>query len=87
MSFPISPTDGQQITINNIVYQYSSANTVWNRVPAISYVSGNGFTYYSNQINSSVTIPSGYNTQSIGPLTQSPGVTVTLSPGSRWIIL
>lgn len=32
MSWPVSPTNGQQVTINGTTYQYDSANTVWNRV-------------------------------------------------------
>ena len=32
MSWPISPTNGQQVEINGILYEYDSANTVWNRI-------------------------------------------------------
>lgn len=32
MPFPTSPTNGQTTTINNIVYQYSSATTSWKRI-------------------------------------------------------
>ena len=31
MSFPTSPTDGQTATVNNIVYNYSSATNTWTR--------------------------------------------------------
>ena len=30
--FPISPTDGQYATVNNIIYQYSAASSAWTRV-------------------------------------------------------
>jgi len=33
MSFPVSPTNGQQSTIANIVYQYASATNSWTVVP------------------------------------------------------
>jgi hypothetical protein len=54
MSFPVSPTNGQQSTIANIVYQYASATNAWTVVPgyansitatgniAASYFLGNG---------------------------------------------
>jgi hypothetical protein len=34
MSFPVAPTNLQQATVNNIVYQYSSSINAWTRVPA-----------------------------------------------------
>lgn len=32
MSWPVSPINGQQVEINGILYEYDSANTVWNRI-------------------------------------------------------
>ena len=32
MAFPTSPTNGQQVTLNYITYQYDSTNTAWYRV-------------------------------------------------------
>ena len=32
MTWPVSPSNGQQITINGILFQYDSANTAWNRI-------------------------------------------------------
>ena len=32
MSFPTSPTNGQQVTLNYVTYQYDSTNTAWYRV-------------------------------------------------------
>ena len=47
MSFPTSPVDGQIITINNITYQWNSANSTWTRsTPATGYLSD--FIYVSN---------------------------------------
>ena len=31
MAFPISPTNGQQATVNGITYVYVSAKNAWNR--------------------------------------------------------
>lgn len=40
MSFPSSPTNGQQATVNNILYQYDTANNTWTRVTStINFVS------------------------------------------------
>jgi len=36
MSFPITPTNGQQATVNGITYQYASATNSWTRVPGIA---------------------------------------------------
>ena len=33
MAFPTSPTNGQQVTVNNIRYTYSSTYGTWTRVP------------------------------------------------------
>lgn len=32
MAFPTSPTNGQQVTLNYVTYQYDSTNTAWYRV-------------------------------------------------------
>jgi len=40
MSFPASPANLQQATVNNIVYQYSSSINAWTRVPAGVTLSG-----------------------------------------------
>jgi len=36
MSFPISPTNGQQATVNGITYQYGVVHNSWTRVPGIA---------------------------------------------------
>ena len=38
MAFPVSPTNGQQSTIANIVYQYTSATNTWTVVPGYANV-------------------------------------------------
>lgn len=35
MSWPVNPVNGQQATINGILFQYDAANTVWNRVSTV----------------------------------------------------
>jgi len=38
MSFPTSPTNGQIAVVNNVAYQYATANTSWTRVLSIANV-------------------------------------------------
>ena len=38
MSFPTSPTNGQIAVVNNVAYEYASANTSWTRVLSIANV-------------------------------------------------
>jgi hypothetical protein len=40
MSWPVSPSNGQQVLINGILYVYDSVNAVWNRVYATTSVGG-----------------------------------------------
>ena len=40
MSFPSSPVNGQQATINGVTYQYDTANNAWTRIiSTINFVS------------------------------------------------
>jgi hypothetical protein len=32
MSWPVSPTNGQQVEINGILYEYDATEGVWNRI-------------------------------------------------------
>ena len=46
MGFPVSPTNGQSITINGTTYTYNSANTAWKVSPTtvgtrITYTAAN----------------------------------------------
>jgi hypothetical protein len=70
MAFPTSPVNGQQATVNNIVYTYSSASNSWTRTPegfvniaAGGYISAIG-NVYGNYIignGSQLTgLPAGY---------------------------
>ena len=38
MSFPTSPTNGQIAVVNNVAYEYASANTSWTRVLSIANI-------------------------------------------------
>jgi hypothetical protein len=38
MSFPASPQNGQQVSVNNITYSYNSTNNTWTRVTGVGSV-------------------------------------------------
>jgi hypothetical protein len=63
MAFPVSPTDGQQSTIANIVYQYASATNAWTVIPG-----------YANTISATGNITASY---FIGNGSQLTGVVAT----------
>jgi hypothetical protein len=47
----------------------------------------NGLIVNNMTVSASYTIPSGYTASSVGPVTVSGGVTVTVPSGSRWVVL
>jgi hypothetical protein len=47
----------------------------------------NGIVVNSNTVSASYTIPSGSSAMSAGPMTVASGQTVTVSSGSRWVVL
>lgn len=47
----------------------------------------NGLVLNATTINTSFTIASGYNAMSVGPITTASGVTITVTPGQRWVVL
>ena len=50
-------------------------------------VATNGLVLNATTVAESYTIPSGYNAQSVGPMTVNSGVTVTVSSGQRWLVV
>ena len=50
-------------------------------------VASNGIFVNNKTIGTSYTIASGYNGQSVGPVTISSGVAITVSSGQRWLVL
>ena len=55
--------------------------------PAWAYPQGNGMVINANTVSSNITIPTGQNGLSAGPVTVNSGVTVTVSSGSTWKIV
>lgn len=53
MAFPSSPTNGQQVTVNNTVYQYNTAKSAWVRVnPILTSLEVTGNATIGNVISS-----------------------------------
>lgn len=60
MTFPVSPTNGQQSTIGNIVYQYASSTNSWTVVPGYANsISATGNITADNLLSNASVIASG----------------------------
>ena len=68
------------LTLNNTTITSGNANVT--QVTAI-----NGLFFNSNTVSSNCTVGSGYNAMSAGNVTVANGVTVTVSAGSRWVVI
>lgn len=56
-------------------------------VQAPAMVATNGVFVNNNTMTANYTVAAGQNGFSVGPITQSAGVVVTVTPGSRWVII
>ena len=68
------------LTLNNTTIASGNANVT--QVTAM-----NGLFFNSNTVSSNCTVGSGYNAMSAGNVTVANGVTVTVSAGSRWVVI
>lgn len=68
------------LTLNNTTIASGNANVT--QVTAM-----NGLFFNSNTVSSNCTVGSGYNAMSAGNVTVANGVSVTVSSGSRWVVL
>jgi hypothetical protein len=50
-------------------------------------LASNGLFVNNMTVGASYSIPSGYSASSVGPVTVSSGVSVTVPSGSRWVVL
>ena len=66
MAFPLSPSNGQQATLNGILYSFNASTQAWVRVPL-----GMTLTTYLN-----ITNTTGTNSTNTGALTVAGGVGV-----------
>jgi hypothetical protein len=86
--FPIfaNTTSGQSTTIftSNSKYLYKPST---GELKASVLVATNGIIVNSTTVSANVVIETGYNAQSVGPVTIANGANVLVSPGQRWLIL
>ena len=86
--FPLSSstTSGTalQVITSNAKYLYKPSD---GSLQAPEMVSTNGLVVNSATVSTSYTIPSGSNAMSIGPMTVASGATVTISSGSKWVVI
>jgi hypothetical protein len=61
--------------------------TATNQLQGAEVVASNALLVNSKTVSTSYTVPSGSNAFSVGPITISAGVAVTVSSGSRWLIM
>lgn len=66
----------------NLLYTPSTGEFVAKEV-----VASNGLVVNNMTVGSNYSIPSGYSASSVGPVTVSGGVSVTVPSGSRWVVL
>jgi hypothetical protein len=55
MSFPASPTNGQQTAIGGVLYEYNSSTNVWKRIPVVYSLNSNTTTFSNITVTSNVT--------------------------------
>ena len=65
----------------------TTSTTVFGQLNAPIVNASNGLHVNSNTVSASYTIPSGSSASSVGPMTLGSGVSVTVPPGSRWVVL
>lgn len=78
------------IRFNSDVNEFEGYNgSAWGSLGGGATGGGSDKVFVQNQntINNNYTIPVGYNASSVGPLTIATGVTVSISSGSRWVVL
>jgi hypothetical protein len=54
---------------------------------AAQFAASNGLMMNNMTVGTTFTIPTGYSASSVGPVTVSGGVTITVPSGSRWVVL
>ena len=77
----IAPTNAG--TMNNMVIGGTTPLAVTGTVVRAS----NGLVVNSNTVSANYTIASGDSASSVGPMTVASGIAVTISSGSRWVVL
>ena len=82
VTFTSAPTVWIDYPSSKSVYQ-DSTNTAY--VP--QFAASNGLFANAKTISTNYTIPTNYNASSTGPITVATGISVTVSSGSRWVVI
>jgi hypothetical protein len=62
--------------------------TIWGEIGGGGGASGDGTVYENKQeFTADYTMTAGYNGESVGPMTITSGITITIPMGSRWVVL
>ena len=72
---------------NTIVLRSASGNFAANEISGEEMLATNGLFVNNMTIGASYTLPSGYSASSVGPVSISSGVVITVPSGSRWVVL
>jgi hypothetical protein len=75
----------------NVVCDYPAPKAVYgdstNTAFQAQFAASNGLMMNNMTVGTTFTIPTGYSASSVGPVTVSGGVTITVPSGSRWVVL
>ena len=75
----------------NVFCDYPAPKAVYgdatNTAFAAQIAASNGLIMNNMTVGTTFTIPTGYSASSVGPVTISGGVTITVPSGSRWVVL
>ena len=75
-------------TTDALVIAATTGNvTTPNVLTGAEVIASNGFHMNPNALVASYTIPASYNASTVGPFTVASGLSVTVSSGSRWVVL
>ena len=78
--------DGTKQATDTVVTD-AGYDTTTNTLNSRNFIANNGMICNSNTVSSSYTIPSGSSAMAVGPMTVASGQSVTVSSGSRWVVL
>ena len=67
--------------------QNAQLDTSGNYTANGTVTTGNGLFINKSSVSANVTVATGYNAMSTGPVTVASGITVTVASGSRWVII
>lgn len=75
----------------NVFCDYPAPKAVYGDATETAYAAqiaaSNGLLMNNMTVGTTFTIPTGYSASSVGPVTISGGVTITVPSGSRWVVL